>query len=170
MTTINGLNFSPYKTESAEDTTNDKKTLLQDDFLKLLTAQLKNQDPLSPVDDSQFLAQLAQFSALEQMNSVAQSVKELNNNMTWLASQSLLTQGAAMIGKEAVAVGADGSEINGVISSIKVEAGSLNVVIGEETVSIDGIREIRQSGTVTTSTPSQEEPAAQESTDSTLIM
>ena len=153
MTTVNGLNFSPYNTDSSAETKNDKQTLMQNDFLKLLTTQLKNQDPLSPVDDSQFLAQMAQFSALEQMSNVAQSVRELNNNMTWLASQSLLTQGAAMIGKEAVAIGEDGSQVSGTISSIRVDGNSLKVLIGEEAVNIENILEIKQAaeGSNTTS-------------------
>lgn len=44
-----------------------KTTLEKDTFLKLLTTQLSNQDPLNPVDDTEFLAQLAQFSSLEQL-------------------------------------------------------------------------------------------------------
>lgn len=48
-----------------------KKALGKDDFLQLLVVQLRNQDPLHPMQDDQFLAQLAQFSALEQMNNVS---------------------------------------------------------------------------------------------------
>jgi flagellar basal-body rod modification protein FlgD len=60
----------------------------KDDFLLLLIAQLRNQDPLDPMDNSQFVAQLAQFSSLEQMENLntkfedqAALIMSLNNTM-----------------------------------------------------------------------------------------
>jgi flagellar basal-body rod modification protein FlgD len=49
----------------------------QDAFLKLLTTQLANQDPLKPQDNGEFIAQLAQFSSLEKLTSIETSIKEL---------------------------------------------------------------------------------------------
>jgi flagellar basal-body rod modification protein FlgD len=46
-------------------------------FLQLLVAQLKNQDPLNPVDNQQFIAQLATFSSLEQLISINQGITKL---------------------------------------------------------------------------------------------
>ena len=50
-------------------------------FLKLLVAQIKNQNPLNPADGAQFVAQLAQFSELEQMISVREAVEGLRDEM-----------------------------------------------------------------------------------------
>jgi flagellar basal-body rod modification protein FlgD len=55
-------------------------------FLKLLVAQLKNQDPLSPTDSTQFLGQLAQFSSLEQLTNINQNVGTLVNDKTAAAA------------------------------------------------------------------------------------
>ena len=49
----------------------------QDAFMRLLTTQLANQDPLKPQDNGEFIAQLAQFSSLEKLTSIETSIKEL---------------------------------------------------------------------------------------------
>ena len=54
-----------------------RASLGQDAFLKLLTTQLANQDPLQPQENGEFIAQLAQFSSLEQLTSIETSIKEL---------------------------------------------------------------------------------------------
>lgn len=55
-----------------------KNSLGKDDFMKLLTAQMSNQNPLKPTDDTQMLAQLAQFSSLEQLTELNGTAKSSN--------------------------------------------------------------------------------------------
>lgn len=55
------------------------RELGQDSFLKLLVTQLQHQDPLKPKDDAEFLAQLAQFSSLEKMTEIRESISELSD-------------------------------------------------------------------------------------------
>lgn len=55
---------------------------LQNEFLQLLTAQLQHQDPLQPMDNTQFATQLAQFSQLDQLSSLNQEVSDLSGGMT----------------------------------------------------------------------------------------
>jgi flagellar basal-body rod modification protein FlgD len=57
-------------------------------FLQLLVAQLKNQDPLNPADGAEFLAQLAQFSSLEQLMGIRSEVKALRNEAAAAGSES----------------------------------------------------------------------------------
>ena len=59
-------------------------------FLQLLVAQLKNQDPLSPMDNSQFVSQLAQFSALQQEQSNGETQKSLLSSNQHLLAETLV--------------------------------------------------------------------------------
>ena len=59
---------------------NVKKELGKDDFLLLLTTQLRFQDPLNPMDNTQFIAQLAQFQSLEANNNIGKSIDNLNTS------------------------------------------------------------------------------------------
>ena len=54
----------------------------RDAFLQLLVTQLRNQDPLQPVENGEFLAQLAQFSSLEKLTDIETSIRELNQLLT----------------------------------------------------------------------------------------
>jgi flagellar basal-body rod modification protein FlgD len=77
------------------------QTMGQDDFLKMMLAQLKNQDPLKPLDPSQFLGQLAQFSTLTGIQSMQSSLEALS---TTLGSSTLL-EGATLVGRDVLASG-----------------------------------------------------------------
>jgi flagellar basal-body rod modification protein FlgD len=81
--------------------TKSKNTLGKDEFLKLLTAQLQKQDPTEPMDNSAFVAQLAQFSSLEQMSNVNDTLTKMLAGQT----TTLQTGAANMVGKTAMLPG-----------------------------------------------------------------
>jgi len=83
-------NIASTPTTAAPSTTNDQAQVDKLQFLKLLTTQLQYQDPLNPMDNTQFTAQLAQFSSLEQLT-------DLNKGMT-----SLITAQAGMANLQAL--------------------------------------------------------------------
>ena len=87
------------------------QTLGKDQFLKLLLAELQNQDPSKPMDDSQTIAQMAQFSALEATQQLQQTIQQSSN------VQSLF-QASALIGKYVQANQADGTPITGTVSGV----------------------------------------------------
>jgi len=62
------------------ETTDGAQSLGQDTFLKLLVAQLKYQDPMSPADSSEFLAQTAQFTQVEKLEEIADAMAQLTRN------------------------------------------------------------------------------------------
>lgn len=88
------------ETNGVEYATKKKSDLDKDAFLKLMIAQLQNQDPLEPLDGTDYSAQLAQFSSLEQMQNINETLnRSLDAN--YLLSQSVNnTMTANLIGKE----------------------------------------------------------------------
>lgn len=84
--TINLLNKKPRTTKTELD---------KDDFLSLMITQLKNQDPLSPMNNNEFINQTTQFSSLEQLINIAKSIENQNK----VSKESQLYNGAAFLGK-----------------------------------------------------------------------
>ena len=78
MTTISAATLGDQYTIDNQQTKHaHNKELGQDEFLELMTAQLKNQDPLSPQDGNEFVAQLAQFNSLDQLIGIRDSIERL---------------------------------------------------------------------------------------------
>lgn len=125
-------------TTTSSTTTNKTNELGKDDFLKLLVTQLDHQDPLNPMDDGQFIAQMAQFSSLEQM-------KNMNSAMQ-------ITQAATYIGKTVSWADDAGKEQSGVVDSVKMVSGEPNVVIGDQVVALAKIMTIGSKATAATDT------------------
>jgi flagellar basal-body rod modification protein FlgD len=91
---IQSVNSTPTQATAAQ--TPSKQIVNQDDFLKLLIAQLQNQDPLQPMDNQQFAVQLATFNSLDQLIGINNKLGTLQN------SQGAINQynAAALIGKQ----------------------------------------------------------------------
>ncbi len=90
-------------------------SLGKDDFLKLLVAQMKNQDPLAPMDGTEFTAQLAQFSSLEVLQNIDVEIQKLK-----LAQSSANTARAAdYLGKTITAAGDSFQLTDGAISDFR---------------------------------------------------
>lgn len=96
--------ISPVATNSNGDAiTSSTQSLGKDEFLQLLVAKLQYQDPLNPMEDEDFIAQLAQFSSLEQMNNIASGISN-SNELDYLMMQSLNNvMASGLIGKDAEA-------------------------------------------------------------------
>lgn len=99
-----------------------KSTLTQDDFLKLLTVQLSNQDPLKPMEDAQFMGQMAQFASLEQ-------TKELNATVTSLGASLGFSSAQQFLGKY-VTLNDQGNPVSGLVTDITLSSGAPSVVVG----------------------------------------
>jgi flagellar basal-body rod modification protein FlgD len=94
-------------------------TVDYDAFLKLLVAQLQNQDPTKPMDSTEFIAQLASFSNVEQ------SIKA-NTKLDSLITSLALTQADGLIGK---AVTSSDGKTSGVVDSVRIISGGAVAVL-----------------------------------------
>lgn len=97
--TVDGVTYNA----AAYEATQTKETKKNDDlgkeaFLQLLVTQLKNQDPLDPQDNSSYIAELAQFSSLEQMTNVVKSLEDLGKVVGNIDTSVLVGQLSGMIG------------------------------------------------------------------------
>ncbi len=101
MSTVSSVNSIGATTAASSQTTNPNSVMGKDDFLKLLIAQMQNQDPMNPMDGTQYAAQLAQFSSLEQLQNLNDNIQNsISANLT-LTQSINNTMSAGMIGKQA---------------------------------------------------------------------
>ncbi|QEN06408.1 flagellar hook assembly protein FlgD [Thiospirochaeta perfilievii] len=83
----------------------------KDEFLKILITQLQNQDPTKPMEDKEFISQMAQFSSLEQMNNLNTQFEKVSNN---LASN----QAVSLLGKNVSLTDLGGNNITGRVEAV----------------------------------------------------
>jgi flagellar basal-body rod modification protein FlgD len=101
----------------------------RDQFMELLVTQLRNQDPLEPVNQQDFLGQLAQFSSLE-------GIERLNLNFAESLKFQQLSQGGALVGSRVEYTNPQGELRTGRVDSARVLNGELRFQIGDDTVGL----------------------------------
>ncbi|HSW63279.1 MAG TPA: flagellar hook capping FlgD N-terminal domain-containing protein [Dissulfurispiraceae bacterium] len=122
-------------TATGTSATKANKNLGQMDFMNLLIAQLKNQDPLNPVKDTEFISQLANFSSLEQMSSMNRNLEK------FLAEQEKQNAAAAvsMIGREIT----DVSGTKGLVTGIVMNDDGVRLIVNGKEIAYTDVREVR---------------------------
>lgn len=105
----------------------------KDEFLNLLVTQLKYQDPLNPMDDKEFISQMAQFSSLEQM-------QNLNNSFQSARAFGLI--GKYIVSKTIDEATLEPKVVEGQVDSVRMSEGKTYVVVGDIEVAIDEVTEV----------------------------
>ena len=106
--------------------------IARDQYLQLLVAQLQNQDPLNPVSDTDFIAQLSQLSQLE-------SLQSMDANFGQVLKLQQLTSGTALIGKTVTFNDESGSPQTGTVSAVTVQNGEFRLTVGTASVPLDQV-------------------------------
>jgi flagellar basal-body rod modification protein FlgD len=145
MAGVSGI-YNPTGVDPTGSTTKKKATSLQDvdvdQFLQLMIAELTNQDPLNPMDNSQFVQQIGQLreiSSNDKLISTLQSVQ---------TSQSL-SSASGMIGKTIIALDDAGDNVTGKVDRVSIQTDEndaskrfYKVHVGDKTVDLKNIREV----------------------------
>lgn len=108
-----------------------KASVDYDSFLRLLVAEMKNQDPTKPMDSTQYVAQLATFSQVEQLI-------QSNSKLDQILQASALSQADAVIGRQITS--ADGG-ITGIVAEVRLTSDGITAVLesGEEIAVVPGV-------------------------------
>ena len=105
----------------------------RDQFMRLLVTQMRNQNPLDPIKDAEFIAQLAQFSSLE-------GIEKLNANFSDMLALQQLTQGASLLGRNVIYQPPDSPAAErGVVDGISLQNGKIELVVRGTLVPLDRV-------------------------------
>ncbi len=125
MAGVTGVTNDYYLPDSTTRTP--KKELDQNDFLTLMIEQLKNQDPLEPQSNEEFIAQMAQFTSLE-------TLTELNRNTQF-------SQATLLIGKQ-VTINDNDTEITGIVEKAAIVEDKVKVYISDRYYDLDKVIQV----------------------------
>lgn len=136
MTTVEPISgavpTSGVQTASTTPATEQKKTLDSEVFLKLLVTQLTNQDPSSPMNTNEMIAQTTQLASMEQLTA-------LTATSTESFALSMRQTAAALIGHEAQYVDANGAAQTGIVTSVSYAGAVPLVTIGDVSIPLDSV-------------------------------
>lgn len=110
-------------------------SLGKDDFLKLFVTQLQHQDPLSPMENAEFMGQMASFSTLEQVSKLAAANEQL-------AAQMSLTASVGLLGREVTWTDAAGAVQSGTVERVSSQDGKSQLTVGGTTVDLSSVNQV----------------------------
>jgi flagellar basal-body rod modification protein FlgD len=129
MTTVSDLrNLTATSASAANSATGANSSLGKDDFLKLFVSQLQHQDPLSPMENAEFMGQMASFSTLEQISKMAAANEQI-------AAQLSLTGSVNLLGRTVSYVDAEGATKTGAVERTSTVDGKTVLTVG----GVDGV-------------------------------
>ena len=123
--------------------------LTSQDFMTMLLAELKNQDPTQPVSNSDLLNQLSQMQSL-------QSNVELNSTLSGFASNQQISSGASFLGKMVTGTDANKNPVSGIADSVTSQNGTVTIGVGSSSIPIanlTGVALASSTGSTTGTTP-----------------
>ncbi len=132
---LNGVTSSSSTASSSSLATPSVNTA---DFMKLLIAQLKNQDPLQPTDNTQFVTQLAQFSSL-------QTLQQIQTSLDSSMGAQLLGEAMNLLGRTVTAQPTGSTPVTGVVSGIQLQGANVLLQVGSQTVNLSDVQKVTTS-------------------------
>jgi flagellar basal-body rod modification protein FlgD len=121
-----------------------QQTLTQADFLKLLVAQLSAQDPLNPVSNTDFAAQMAQYSTL-------QATQGMQSKLTAVQAGLALLEAGSFLGKSVTITDSSGQAVTGTVTAVQYQGSSPSVIVNGQAYDINQVTSVSQTETQTQS-------------------
>lgn len=140
---ITDLQTQTAVTESKREKTSTNDVTDSNMFLKLMLKQMEQQDPTEPTDNSQWLAQMAQYSSLEAMNNLNTAFSEVSNKISALTdtvtSSNVISQTLSLVGKDVtVSVPGKDEEGNTISNEVTGKVGEVSFENGDGLINING--------------------------------
>ncbi len=139
LTSATGQNFND---PAVANRVTGKQQLDADDFLKLLSVQLQSQDPLKPMEDTQFISQMASFTSLEQMRTLTEDFQNFTAGQRVVTAQNFLGKIVTVTSKE--------GDVTGEVSSVTIKDGEPKLIIGKAEYDASAVINVRPKPTTTT--------------------
>lgn len=132
---ISAIQSSGYSTQQTTATTG-VNDLGRDQFLMLLLAQLRNQDPLKPMEDREFITQLAQFNVLEQM-------QQMNEGLMAMMYMDQFAQASALVGRTVEALDpATGYVVSGQVTEVYFDRGVAELLLNGTRIGLENVTKV----------------------------
>jgi len=120
---VNGVFGYATPTTTSSSSAQSTNGMGKDTFMKLLVAQMANQNPMEPTDDKEMIAQMTQFSTLEQITNMATESSKS-------ATASQMSQAVNLLGRTVTYLDADGAKQTGTVDQVSMANGAPNLTIG----------------------------------------
>ena len=144
--------MSPTETREAERRTQEVNARLRrpdgsargelgrNSFLRLLVTELRHQDPTQPMQDREFISQMAQFSSLEQMTNMNEAIQNMQNS-------NKATEAFALLGRRVEAViSSTGEAVDGVVSRISYRNGNVRLIVNNRELQLSDVNAVYPAG------------------------
>lgn len=139
---VNNVGKTVAGSASGSQLKSDKFALKTEDFIQMMITQLQNQDPMEPAKNEELLAQMSQISQLE-------SSTQLQNTLKSLVQQNNLSSAGSMIGKLVKGKDASGEELEGIVTSVKLEDGEMFLELDSgEKMSFENVTHVTSAASV----------------------
>jgi len=127
-----------------------KQALGQDDFLKLLAVQFQSQDPMKPMDDTAFISQMAQFTALDQSQTLTQQMTQLRANQDLATANSYL-------GRQLTVDDGNGGTVSGLATAVDASGSAPRVIVNGQSYALSTVLRV-EPGSISTPSPTPANP------------
>lgn len=154
MSTISAVssnNPATFASSGPVSTVANTKTLGVNDFMKLLATQFQMQDPMKPMDDTAFIAQTAQFTGLQQTNTLVQQITQLAAGQDRVTANSYL-------GRQVTVDAGSGAVTTGVVSAVDASGATPQLILNGKTFPLSAVLRVEPAPT------SPNQPTAQSAT------